>query len=147
MCQGLDRVNKDFMLHFLFSRLLHYLFWIRYNVKWNVNVVINEAMKENIYCIDKFITQDRSCLESVRRLSLFLCQKSNIRMVEEVVPLPFLCNIWRANIFFACHLFLMEWPLQNMEWPLWNKVKWFSFRFTKNLNHPILLTTSGRTQG
>ena len=41
---------------------------------------------KNIYRIDKFITQDRSCLKTLRRLFLFLCQNSNIRVIEEVVP-------------------------------------------------------------
>ena len=29
-------------------------------------------------------------------------------MVEEVVSLPFLCNIWQLNNFFACHSCLIE---------------------------------------
>ena len=53
------------------------------------------SMKQckNIYGIDKFITQDCFCLKTLRGLFLFLCQNSSIRVVEEVVPLPFLCNI------------------------------------------------------
>ena len=56
---------------------------------------------DNIYHTDKFLTQDRSCLKALWRLSLCLCQNNNIRVLEEAVLLHFLRNIWLANNFFC----------------------------------------------
>ena len=102
------------MLHLIFSSLLDHSLWIKYNLQWNANVIINEATRErallsmkqqeNIYRTDKFLTQDHSCLKALWALSLCLCQNSNIRVLEEVFPLHFLRNIWQANIFFLISL-------------------------------------------
>ena len=56
--------------------------------------------QENIYHTDKCLTQDRSCLKSLYGLSGCLCQNNNIRVLEEVVQLHFLRNIWQANNYF-----------------------------------------------
>ena len=66
--------------------------------------------QNNIYRIDKFPTQDRSCLETLWELSLSFCQNKNSRMLEEVAKLHFLYNIWQGKNFFAYHLYLMESP-------------------------------------
>ena len=113
------------MLHFLFSRLLHYLFWIRYNVNWNVNVVINEAMKENINCIDKFITQDRSCLERLRRLSLFLCQKTTFEWLKKSSHCPSFAT-FDGQTFFS-HVICFSWNGLCKTWNGLCKIKWSDF--------------------
>ena len=68
-----------------------------YNEMW---ALLSMKQQKNIYRIDKFLSQGRSCMKITWGLSLFLCQNNNIRVVEEVVPLPFYCNIWQVNIFF-----------------------------------------------
>ena len=68
-----------------------------YNEMW---ALLSMKQQENIYRTDKFLTQDHSCLKALWALSLCLCQNNNIRVLEEVVPLHFLLNIWQTNNFF-----------------------------------------------
>ena len=105
-----NSVEKRFMLlKFFFSSVLDNSSWIKYDLQWNVSVIINEAIKK-IYRINKFLPLDCSCLKSLCGLSLFLCQNDNIQVVEEVVLFSFRCNIWQENNFFECHSCFMESP-------------------------------------
>lgn len=65
---------------------------------------INEAIK--YYHINKSLPQDHFCFKTLWGFILFHSQ-NNIRVTEEVVPLPFLSNICHANNFLHIILCLI----------------------------------------
>ena len=94
MCQGQDSLEKHFMLPLIFSSLLNNLLWIKYNVQWNVSIIINEATRE--YISYRYVSHSRS----FPPVLVPLFQNNNIQVLEEEFPLHFLCNIWQAKKFF-----------------------------------------------
>ena len=131
------------MLPFIFSSLLDHSLWIKYNVQWNVNVVIKEATREYIYRTDKCLTEDRSCLKTLWGLSQCLCKNKNIWVLEKV-QLNFLRNIWQANNFF-CISFVSHGIALAKHMVKQGEVVFFTSK--KNLNDRAILKISGRIQG
>ena len=87
-----------YLLFFRAFLIIHYDLNIMYNEMW---ALLSMKQQENIYRTDKFLIQDCSSLKTLWGLPLCLCQNNNIRVLEEFVPLHFLCNIWQASKFLC----------------------------------------------
>ena len=91
-------VEKRFMLPLIFSSLLVHSLWIKYSAQGNVSVIFNEATREYIAIVQ--INFSRKIVPARNYLRIILVPCNNILVLEEVVSLHFLCNIWQASNFF-----------------------------------------------
>ena len=121
---------------FFFSNLLDHSFWIKYNISWNLSVIINEAIKE--YISYREIYHPRSLVsENYFRIIFVSMSKNNNDWVVEHLsgPIALTFSIFDRQTIFL-HALRVSW---NYLSKTHGKTRWNDFLYVRQKNWIILL--------